>query len=218
MSGILLLTPTEFEAERVKLSPGFSELERLISDWTVCGFGPVGSAIGTANAIEKFQPNKILLLGIAGCYRGLEEVGGAQFFSSVWMDGIGFDSEIPSFPQLETIPQSKLSLPLELWCPQHLNRSIGSAESNEAKKSELLTVVNCTSNQGLVRARQARFSKCIAEDMESYAVALAGLSKNVPVAVVRGFSNVAGDRNQSNWKIELAIHSAVRLATEVLNR
>jgi futalosine hydrolase len=50
--------------------------------------------------------------------------------------------------------------------------------------------------------------------MEGFAVAAACRLGNVPVSIVRGFSNRGGDRNKSNWKIEEALSAAVEMCNQ----
>ncbi len=45
------------------------------------------------------------------------------------------------------------------------------------------------------------FPDAMAEDMEGFGVALACRFAEVPLSIVRGFSNWVGDRNHSNWKV-----------------
>ena len=47
-----------------------------------------------------------------------------------------------------------------------------------------------------------------AEDMEGFAVAMACQLQDVPLEIIRGISNVAGDRKKLNWQIEAALNSA----------
>jgi futalosine hydrolase len=52
----------------------------------------------------------------------------------------------------------------------------------------------------------------VAEDMESFSVALACLACKVPLTIVRGISNQAGDRNKSRWVVAPALKAAADLA------
>jgi len=48
----------------------------------------------------------------------------------------------------------------------------------------------------------------IAEDMEGFGVALACRLHCIPLATVRGLSNVAGDRRHAGWEVERALRAA----------
>ena len=56
----------------------------------------------------------------------------------------------------------------------------------------------------------------IAEDMEAFGVAMAASLAKVPLQVVRGISNNAGDRRLSQWKINDALNSAAQLALKLI--
>ena len=66
------------------------------------------------------------------------------------------------------------------------------------------------------RARAHGKSETWAEDMEGFAVATACRLANVPLSIIRGISNVAGDRDHRRWEIDLAIDRlAQRLARDI---
>ena len=46
--------------------------------------------------------------------------------------------------------------------------------------------------------------------MEGYAVALAAHEFGVPVTIVRGISNVAGDRNVAGWALPEALQAVCK--------
>ncbi len=64
--------------------------------------------------------------------------------------------------------------------------------------------------------RRKKFDATI-EDMETAAVMIAGHRSGVPVLPVRGISNVAGDRNRANWKIDLALRNTVQVILTILD-
>ena len=51
--------------------------------------------------------------------------------------------------------------------------------------------------------------------MEGFAVALACRLRGVPFDIVRGISNVAGDRDKSHWQVAAAVETAGRLALQI---
>jgi futalosine hydrolase len=52
--------------------------------------------------------------------------------------------------------------------------------------------------------------------MEGFAVAAACRLAGVPLDIVRGISNTAGDRDTSGWQIEAACRAAAALAVMLL--
>ena len=73
---------------------------------------------------------------------------------------------------------------------------------------QLLTVCAASGSLGVAKHRQERHgSTVVAEDMEGFAVAMACEVAGIPLRIVRGISNVAGDRDSSNWQIDAALKS-----------
>jgi futalosine hydrolase len=52
--------------------------------------------------------------------------------------------------------------------------------------------------------------------MEAFGVAMAASLMAVPVQVVRGISNTAGDRQLSNWKIDEALEAAAEVVLNLI--
>lgn len=58
-------------------------------------------------------------------------------------------------------------------------------------------------------ARRARAQPdAVAEEMEAFAVALAARLAGVPLTMIRGISNVAGDRDKGRWRSAEALRAA----------
>ena len=58
--------------------------------------------------------------------------------------------------------------------------------------------------------------KAIAEDMEGFGVAMACKLAGVPLRIVRGISNRAGDRDLTQWQIEEALAAAAERASALI--
>ena len=56
----------------------------------------------------------------------------------------------------------------------------------------------------------------MAEDMESFSVAVACTMARIPLTIVRGISNIAGDRDKVRWRIADALHATADTVLEVL--
>ena len=52
--------------------------------------------------------------------------------------------------------------------------------------------------------------------MEAFGVAMAASLAGVPVQVVRGISNNAGDRDKAHWEIGEALEAAAQLVGELI--
>ena len=52
--------------------------------------------------------------------------------------------------------------------------------------------------------------------MEGFSVAIAAAMAGVPLMIVRGISNIAGDRDKSRWRIVDALNAAADVVLEKL--
>jgi futalosine hydrolase len=66
-----------------------------------------------------------------------------------------------------------------------------------------LSVAGVSDCEEVAAARASRFGALV-ENMEGYALALAGRRTGIPVAEVRGVSNRAGNRDKDTWNLTLA--------------
>jgi futalosine hydrolase len=76
----------------------------------------------------------------------------------------------------------------------------------------LLTACAASADAADVAVRRRLFPTAVAEDMEGFGVALACRLAGVPLAIVRGISNDAGDRDKRRWQIGPALEAAASLA------
>ena len=198
----LILIPTAFESDIIA-----SQLDHLAQThefvFRHCGFGPIAAAAVATEAILAYQPKRVVLLGIAGAYQTNENdlaVGEAYRFGSVAIDGIGVgagaefqsasDLGWPHFSGEDRRPAINDRIELATKSPHHL-----------------LTVCAASATSDQAQRRQKRYGVS-AEDMEGFAVAMACRLQNIPLEITRGISNVAGDRNKSNWAIPAAMGAA----------
>ena len=212
----LLLVPTPLEFDFVR--PRLAAVTNVVMD--ICGFGPVSSAARTAQLIEWYQPSLVILLGIAGRINETLEVGRAYRFTEVAMYGVGAgvgDSFLPAgelgWPHWWAGHRRSDQLPerigdiIPLTLPQ---------EHSPPDARQLLTCCAASGTFADVRVRLRNFPDAVAEDMEGFSVALAAQLRGVPVEIIRGISNQAGDRNKVRWKVHDALIAAATLATELL--
>jgi futalosine hydrolase len=208
MTPLLILIPTAFE--RTQIQPLIADyVTRSESVIELCGFGPVAAGIRTAQLITKFQPKAVLLVGIAGSFRADLPVGSASCFSRIVCYGVGAGGG------------SRFKTAGELGWPQWLDsesgQSIGDlisvANEGDPHKSDRLLLTACAASESAddVVNRLHKFPEAVAEDMEAFSVAMACQMAEIPLTVVRGISNIAGDRNKSNWNINGALTAAAEL-------
>ena len=201
----LILVPTEFE--RGLLEPHLSQPPQL----ELCGFGVVTPAARTAKLISDYHPELVILAGIAGSYSNELSVGSAYQFSSVACYGVGVGSEDsfqtagamgwPHWPGSDSTPEIRDAIHLP---------------GNATDSGQLLTVCSAAAHKTDVDQRTGMFPDSVAEDMEGFAVAVACQLAGVPLQIVRGISNMAGNRNHKEWQIESALLSVAECVNEII--
>ena len=72
----------------------------------------------------------------------------------------------------------------------------------------LLTVCSASDGRDDVTHRLTKFPQAVAEDMEAYSVAMACGLNGIPLTIIRGISNEAGDRNKARWDVNGALTAA----------
>jgi futalosine hydrolase len=206
----LILVPTEFEADLVR-SALMSDPLDAAAIVQVCGFGPVTSGICTARLITQLQPTRIILTGIAGTLSDDVAIGSACHFGSVALYGVGA-GQGQSFSTAQELGWAQLS-------SADARTVVDDIVTLPASGSPNLLVTSCAASSTADEAqwRREKFPHGIAEDMEGFSVAVACLLANIPLEIIRGFSNVAGDRNKQNWRIDEAIAAATDLVMERLS-
>jgi len=199
---VLVLVPTRLELQHLERLGGFPGLrvER-------CGFGPVAAAARTAELLARAPARRLLLIGIAGTYRPrTRPVGSAMRPSAVRLEGVG------------VARGATLLAPSALGFPQWEERGLAVRErlALAGGRGELLTVCAASGSPADARRRAKSHARAELEDMEAFGVALAARLARVPLDVVRGVSNVAGDRDLRRWDVRGALLAAHALALELL--
>lgn len=201
---LLILVPTRLELDHLERLGGFPgvRVER-------CGFGPLAAAARTAELLARSPARRVLLIGIAGTYRPrTRPVGSALRPSLVRLDGVG------------VVRGATLLPPSALGFPQWEERGLAVRERLRLAggRGELLTVCAASGSPAEARRRARRHPRAELEDMEAFGVALAARLARVPLDVVRGISNVAGERDLRRWDLRGALLAAHALALELLER
>lgn len=232
----LLLIPTEFERDLIKDS--IPPIHNTAME--ICGFGPIVPAARTMQLIERHHPDQVLLMGIAGSYDPRLEIGRAYPFTEVGCFGVGVGQAetfqtaqqmgwyhwLDSHPGKSigdtirlsiTVPAiDELQVGLSADDPKGLLCTLLGLDEFVRGKPQLLTVCSAATSQQDVELRRKRFPNSVAEDMEGFAVAAACWLCEVPIYIVRGISNEAGDRNKQNWKIREALTAAIELSNIII--
>ena len=202
--------PTEIERQHLASQPRFN----AYGPSELCGFGPVAAAARTTSQIAIHKPDRVLLIGIAGTFNtSVLPVGDAALLPRVIMHGIGVGTDETFVPAGE--------MGFQHWPGQGEESPIGDelvlSTPRSSISGSLLTCSAASASTKDMRHRLVRYPDVVAEDMEGYAVALACRLEHVPLVIVRGISNVVGDRQSKNWQIPQALIAAWAVAEEVID-
>ena len=215
MPRTLVLVPTDLERRRVAptLTPALGGSGHI----ELCGFGPVVAAARTAGLLARHRPAQVVLTGIAGRLNDRLAIGDAYRFDDVACFGIGAGSG-DGF-------QTATSLGWPQWPgdPPAAVAAIGdtiecsTGRVPEAPRADLLlTACAAAADRSDVEARKHLYPAAAAEDMEGFAVALACRLAGTPLDIVRGISNLAGDRDKAHWQLTAALEAAADIAVRLL--
>lgn len=209
MISTLFLVPTEFELEFLSLAL-IQRIKNSNCEIRSCGFGPIVSAIRTTQLIAEHSPKQVFLTGIAGALDLRIPVGTSVEFDIVICFGIGvgtgddfISASDMGWSQWPDVP--------------HISDSIRLGEDNVAGCVPLLTCCSACANEHDVQLRLKKYPNAVAEDMEGFSVAAACRFAGIPLRIVRGISNQAGDRNKENWRVRDAMHAVEKSILKVLD-
>jgi futalosine hydrolase len=218
----LLLIPTAVEQRRLEDFGGFGV---GLAIQALCGFGPIAAAARTAELLAQVKPARAVLVGIAGTFDHERlAIGSAAEFDAVAIEGIGAGEGerlvgptalgFPQWPGSEGGAGPIHDRIVLASCTQTSERGL----RDPARSALLLTTCAASDSPAQARVRLARFPEALAEDMEGFAVAFACALQNVPLHIVRGISNVVGEREPTSWRIPAALAAARLCALELLRR
>lgn len=209
MTKTLLLVPTELELKKLRshLVRNSTLHARCVIE--LCGFGLIESAIQTSLQLNRQSIQQIVLLGIAGVYsRFPEKVGTASIIHSVVQYGVG------------SMVNGSFLTPAQMGFAANANDEIQlETESDSPNEAAVANQIQLVSVPCAGESREqdilSKYPRASAEDMEGYAVACVAKAHQIPLTIVRGFSNVVG-QDFSKWKIDQAIESAATVLKKIL--
>lgn len=218
---ILVPTPTELQILDPILQP---RLQQVGGTLHLCGFGPVSAAARTSQLIGELDPARIILVGIAGAIGESIPLGSASVFDEVACFGIGAGSgsnfqtagdlgwrQWDSGQDVSGDGRSAVGDVLPL-----LPAEVVPLSGEQIERRQLLTSCSASGSLDDVALKVRHFPDAVAEDMEAFGVAMAASLTDVPLHVVRGISNKAGDRRLSQWEINGALEAAAEVVLNLI--
>jgi futalosine hydrolase len=178
---MLILVPTAAEAELLG--------DGMPGRVCLCGFGLAAAGAGAAHAIATHRHaarGGVVLAGAAGTYDPARlAIGAVVDAAAVRVDGIGAGGAGPA--------------------------ALGFADADviqlDGTQGELLSVAEAAATPADAAARVARHPTALGEEMEGFAVAVAASLFGVSLRIVRGASNLAGDRDHAGWRLADALNA-----------
>ena len=179
--------------------------------WLVTsGPGMANAAAACAAAIERFQPLRIFNTGICGVYAqdrtllGTAVTGEQAIFADTGAVSVrDFTSLRDMDLRLASPAGNDIFNILKLDC---------AAAPKDIVRADFLTVAAVSGSRAAADKLRRRFPPAagtlLCEDMESAAVGLVALRAGIPCTVVRGISNLCGERDHGRWDIRGAARSA----------
>jgi futalosine hydrolase len=161
----------------------------------VCGFGLAASGAGAAHEIALRRPSHVILVGCAGSY-DLQRapIGSAVVASAVRCHGIGAGGF--SAAELGWVESDQIEL--------------------DGDGGLVLSVASASATVGEAAIRLSKHPSAVLEEMEGYAVAVAATLAEVRLTVIRGVSNMAGERDKTTWRIPEALGAASAVVASML--
>jgi futalosine hydrolase len=194
-------------ARRTEMNRGFSRYLGRLGDepigLEVIGVGVVAAAWALGALLASGEVRQLIMVGSAGAFPDTDlDVGDVAIASSEILAELGVCAGrgVGDASALNLTGLDQTLLLDEKLAQDMLQAAEGSFR---ARKGSFLSVVGVSDSVEQAAARAMRFRPLV-ENMEGYALALAGQRAGIPVAEVRGVSNHAGIRDKSAWNLDLA--------------
>ncbi len=162
-------------------------------DVATCGMG-LAAAGARAAALMASRVDDACLVGLAGTLWPDRLPSGVVLASAVEVEGIGFGTEL-AFEH----PSRSRGPAAEAWVAQASARPW--MPELAVARHPILSVASASGDEAHARLRRERHPACAIEEMEGEAVMQAATALGRRVAILRGISNVAGDRDHARWRV-----------------
>lgn len=160
----------------------------------VTGIGPVNAAHALTAALAYRTPDRILVCGVGGAYRGsgLAPLDVTCAETETYAD-LGAESP-DGFLDMQALGFHVVG--------DHYNRLPLSLFPTE-RRVPYVTATTCTGTDATAREIVRRTGGAV-ESMEGAAIVHVALKRDLPVGEVRAVSNLVGDRDRDAWKVQEA--------------
>lgn len=205
MTKRLVLFPTRMEMDAVLRHLPASLCEGGTTVYETCGVGPACAAMRSQQAIDRWCPERIWLIGVAGAFAtsGLVPGDVVQGHSDRFAD-LGYMND-RRFVTLEAMNLDMWQTDLELDSVFELL-----ADVPNVRAVPMITVSAMTASAELASQRSRDFNAAT-ESMEGAAVAMVCHWAGLPFSQLRGISNTVGPRDRDAWRMVEALHAVAKV-------
>jgi futalosine hydrolase len=173
----------------------------------ICGVGKTNAAHGATLLLERFRPDHVYSIGVAGAYPGSGlRIGDVAVAENEFYGDEGIITE-SGFHTLDALGMTLVSVSGNEYYNK-FSLVVPEAFKGTKSKGNFVSVSTCTGTRSRALEMEMRFN-AICENMEGAAVAHICALNNIPVSEIRGISNIIGNREA--FPLEPA---AIRSATE----
>ena len=200
----LILVPTEGEHERLCRYWGQALPNECAVE--ICGFGQIAAAARTSALIAKLSPRIVVLVGLAGTFDSRCQIGKAYRFQRVRCDGIGvgLGTDRKAASEIGWNHFGEIEDEIKV-------QPFNTKGASDYSQLVLLSVCAASASTEEAHQRKKRFPEAVAEDMESFGVALACQMAQCKLEIVRGISNQVGNRDHTNWLVDESLDAAAQI-------
>jgi futalosine hydrolase len=190
------------------------ESSRLQVSFHKSGVGVLATSFSLSKLIVEVQPDLIIQVGIAGTFDA-ERIGKVVVVKEEYLGDLGVEEK----NQFRDVFDLKLEGATEYPFLKKRLTNPWLDKFNLLKLSEVssVTVSEITTRQERIHQLQKKYNAEI-ESMEGAALHYVGLLTNTPFIQLRSISNVVGERDKKNWKLDDALSSLTNTTLKLLDR
>lgn len=210
---VLISAATTLELAGLKNSESLPS--SLSLSYATTGIGAISTVYHLMEILSKDKFDLMIQVGIAGSFNQQLPLGNAVNVEKELL------AEMGVVENNEYKDIFKLGLADANFTPYH-NGTLVNPHSHLLQASGLANVTGITNNEITTDAikidRYKRIYNATIESMEGAAFHYVGLMKSIPFIQIRGISNVVGERNKMNWKINEAILAYTKACNTLLHQ
>lgn len=182
------------------------------------GPGIANAAAAAAVAIDRYRIDHVFNVGVCGAYSQ-----DARLLARVVVGVHAVFADTGMETDTAFLPLSAMDLPLANIKGAKIFNIIKLNSDHvprQITRGDFATVAVFSGSAHVAQKISRRFKvnpgELLCEDMESAAVALLALKASIPCTVLRGISNLCGERNHSEWKLSEAAGAAQKELLKLL--